>query len=150
TIVIDVKEKKIGAIIKIKEGYVNIDEFGKMVQVVSKFPKGNLPELINTNVDKYTPSQNVFKKQDQINAFNKCVGVIASSKEASVFKKIDMTNPYDIKLYTQNETVVSIGSTNNIEYKLGYAISILKEPQVKNQKGEVKILDNGTATFKKI
>ncbi|MEF9933726.1 MAG: FtsQ-type POTRA domain-containing protein [Clostridium sp.] len=150
TVVIDVKEKKIGAIIKMKEGYVNIDEFGKMVQVVSKFPGGNLPELINTGVDKYTPNQNVFKKQEQINAFNKCSNAIASSKECTVFKKIDMTSPYDIKLYTQNETVISIGSVNNIEYKLGYAISILNSSQVKNQKGEIKILDSGSATFKKI
>ncbi|MEG0370786.1 MAG: FtsQ-type POTRA domain-containing protein [Clostridium sp.] len=149
TIVIDVSEKKIGAAIKLQEGYVNIDENGKMVQIVSKFPEGKLPILINVPVTGYVANGSVFKKEEQVNALRECVKVLSKGEINSMFSSLDVSDPFNVIFISPKGNIVNIGSVNNIEYKIGYAISILNSDEVKNQTGEIKILDNGRATFKK-
>lgn len=148
-VTLDIKEKKIGAVIKLDEGYVNVDDNGKMVQIVSKFPEDKIPMLVNVPVKKYIPSGEVYEKEEQKSALKACLKVLTLDEVNSVFSSLDVSDPHNITLTTSEGVRVNIGSQDNIEYKLGYAISILNKEEVKNQKGYIKVLDDGIATFKK-
>ncbi|KMT21407.1 cell division protein FtsQ/DivIB [Clostridium cylindrosporum] len=149
SVTVDVTEKKIGAVINLKEGYVNVDENGKMVQVVSKFPQGKIPILEKIPVTKYVPNGFVFDKEEQRRALKTCIQVLDNREINSVFTALDVSDPFNITFTTSNGTRINIGTESNIDYKIGLAISILNKDEVKNQKGYIKILGNGTAAFKK-
>ena len=146
---VKVNEKKIGAFIKLNEGYVNIDDEGKMVQIVSESLEGKVPILKNIPINKYTPNEYVYNKVEQQEALKACLKLLDLKECHGVFKELDISDPYNIKLTSSTEVEFNVGSKVNIDYKISYALSILNSNDIKNQKGYVKVLDDGTATFKK-
>lgn len=148
SVTVDIKEKKISAGIKLKEGYVNVDENGKMVQKITNFPLGKLPLIENISAAEYKANANVYKDENQISALKECLAVIDNNQLNTVFAAVDVSDPFNIKLTTPSSIIVDVGSKNNINYKISLAISVLNSEEVKNKKGYMKVLDNGTATFK--
>lgn len=146
---VKINEKKIGAFIKLNEGYVNVDNDGKMVQIVSEPLEGKVPELKSIPVNKYTPNQYVYNKVEQQEALKACLKLLDIDECHGVFSALDVSDPYNIKLISSTGSEFNVGSKVNLDYKISYAISILNYDEVKNQKGYIKVLDDGTATFKK-
>jgi cell division protein FtsQ len=80
----------------------------------------------------------------------KSIFSITGSKECKgLFYSIDISDPYNIILTTKNGLQVRIGDWTNTDYKIGYVLMILKDPQVKSSKGYIQIEPEGTAVFKK-
>lgn len=150
TVVLDVEEKKIRGIVKIREGLINVDNEGKMVQIVNRFPKGLLPVLLETGVKKFVPGASIYPQGS-----NNCQALVAALSVSDYnetryqFYSIDVKDPFNIILRTNNGRIVKIGSWNNMEYKLSYAMAVLKSAEVKNLKGYIQLQENGEAVFKK-
>lgn len=149
SVTIDIKEKKIGAVIKLNEEYINIDEEGRMVQILSNFPKGKIPILQNVKISEYVPSGEIFENEDQKKALKACLSVLNIDEVKTIFSGLDVSDPFNIIFFTESGIRAYVGGSANMEYKISYVISILKRDEVKNQKGYIKVSDNGTATFKK-
>lgn len=150
TIIIEVVEKKIKGIIKFKNGFINIDENGKMVQIVNQFPNGKIPLILGIKVDKYLPDQYLIKNSpSQFDAL-KAVLTTSNYKESKYyFYSIDVSDPYNIIYITNDGKKVKIGDWTNIEYKIAYSISILKDKSIRGLKGFIQIQRDGSAVFKK-
>lgn len=144
---IKVVEKKIGAAIKLSEGYISVDSKGKMIQIVSEIPKG-IPILKNVDVKKYKLNEDVVKDKDKQKALIECLSVLVIDKTKNIFSEIDVSDPFNILFFTSTGIEASIGGYTNLEYKVSLLISTLKEETVKGKKGYIKVLDNGTASFK--
>lgn len=147
-IIIDVKEKKIGAAIKLPEGYVSVDDKGKMVQIVSNFPEGKIPILKNVDVKKYVLNEDVIKDKTKQNALKECLKVLVIDKTKGIFSEIDVSDPFNILLFTNSGVEANVGGYSNLEYKISFLISVLNDEKYKGKKGYIKVLENGTGSFK--
>lgn len=147
-IIIDVKEKKIGAAIKLSEGYVSIDDKGRMIQIVSNFPAEKIPILKNVDVKKYVLNEDVIKNKYKQDALKECLKVLVKDKTKAVFSEIDVSDPFNILFFTNSGIEANLGGYTDLEYKVSLLMSVLTEDRVKGKKGYIKVLDNGTASFK--
>jgi cell division protein FtsQ len=150
TIVIDVTEKKIKGIVKFKNGLINIDGEGKMVQIVSKFPNGKIPIILGIDVTKYVPNECLVKNNvTMLSALKSVLSVVDYNESKYYFYSINIKDPYNIIFKTNSGIIVKVGDWTNIEYKIAYAIEVLKSPTIKGLKGYVQIQPEGGAIFKK-
>ena len=150
TVIIEVVEKKIKGIVRFKNGFINIDENGKMVQIVNQFPNGKIPLILGFKVDNYVPNEYLIKNDTL--KFNALKAVLTTSnyKESKYyFYSIDIEDPYNIVYITNEKRIVKIGDWTNIEYKIAYTISILKNKSIMGLKGFIQIQPDGSAVFKK-
>lgn len=150
TVIVDVDEKKIRGVVKFKNGFINIDSEGKMVQIVNKFPKGKLPLILNTKVMEYVPNEYIYKEgSNEIHALTAALTVSDYNESRYYFNSIDVKDPFDIVLRTNSGRIVKIGDWTNMSYKIAYAISILKSPDIKGLNGYIQLQADGSAIFKK-
>jgi cell division protein FtsQ len=150
SIVLDVTEKKIKGIVKFKNGLINIDGEGRMVQIVNKFPNGKIPIIIGIDVTKYVPNEFLVKNDaNMLSALKSVLSVVDYNESKYYFYSIDIKDPYNIFFKTNSGIIVKVGDWTNIEYKIAYAIEVLKSPSIKGLKGYVQIQPEGGAIFKK-
>jgi cell division protein FtsQ len=150
TVIIDIVEKKIRGIVKFNNGLINIDANGKMVQIVNRFPNGKIPLIFGVKVNKFIPNQDLIKNDENKQAALIAAMTVSDYNESKyVFYSIDVNDPFNIILKTNNGHVIKIGDWTNINYKIAYAISILKSPEVKDFKGFIQIQSDGSAILKK-
>lgn len=149
-VVIDVIEKKIKGIVKLKNGLINIDGEGKMVQVVNKFPNGKIPIILGIEVSKYIPNEYIVKNDlTKLTALKSALTVADYDESKYYFYSIDIKDPFNIIFKTNSGIIVKVGDWTNMEYKIAYAIEVLKSPSIKGHKGFVQIQPEGGAIFKK-
>jgi cell division protein FtsQ len=150
SIVLDVTEKKIKGIVKFKNGLINIDGEGRMVQIVNKFPNGKIPIIIGIDVTKYVPNEFLVKNDaNMLSALKSVLSVVDYNESKYYFYSINIKDPYNIFFKTNSGIIVKVGDWTNIEYKIAYAIEVLKSPSIKGLKGYVQIQPEGGAIFKK-
>lgn len=147
SVTLTIEEKKIGAAIKLPEGYVSVDENGKMVKILTDFPVGKIPIIKNIDAKKYIPNQEVLKNEDQKNALKACLKVLNTDKAKSVFSEIDVQDPFNVRIFTSSGIEANIGNHVNVEYRISLVISMLNDDRIKNKKGYIVAMDSG-GTFK--
>lgn len=149
TIIINVQEKKVKALIRYDNTFINLDDKGNMIQTVNEFPDGSLPLIEGISVKQYVPGKSIANNNPVYDKVLKTVLSINDYKECkNMFYSINIGDPLRIILTTKNGTQICIGDCSNIEYKLSYAISILNNNEVKKNKGIIEILPEGTAVFR--
>lgn len=147
-VLIEIDEKKIKGIIKYNNVFINIDEDGKMVQVINKFPDGSMPLLEGVKIQQYIPGEYVFKSDEMKRKALKEVLCVTDFKESkNVINRIELIDSYNIILGTVYGIDISIGDSSNIEYKISYALSILNSKEIKGLKGYIQLNQDGTANF---
>lgn len=150
SVIINVTEKKIKGVIKYKNGLINIDGNGKMVQVVTHFPNGKIPMVLGVKVDQYLPNEYIIKNDpNKLLALKAALTVSDYNESKYVFYSVDVTDPFNIILKTNDGHIIKIGDWTNIDYKIAYAISIFKSPSITGLKGYFQLEADGSAVFKK-
>jgi cell division protein FtsQ len=150
SVTIEVTEKKIKGVVKYQNGFVNIDSEGRMVQIVTKFPNGKLPIIRGITIKQYLPGECLYKNDKNKLTALKAVLTIMDYKESRYFfKTVNVTDPFNITLQSNNGFTLKIGDWTNIDYKIAYAITIIKNSSVKGLKGYIQLQDDGSAIFKK-
>ena len=148
SIIIDVREKQIKALIKCQNAFINIDKNGRMVHLVNSFP-GALPLITGINITQFVPNKNIANDSTRQNAIIGALTVTDYAECKNLFNSIDVSDPYNIIFKTKNGLDINAGDWNNLEYKMSVAISIMNNSDVKGKKGCIEIQSDGTAVFKK-
>lgn len=150
TAIIEVTEKKIRGVVKFQNGLINIDSEGKMVQLVSTFPNGKIPMIIGVKVSQYKPNEELIKNdKDRLIALKSAMTISDYNESRYVFNSINISDPFNIVLIANDGHVVKIGDWTNMQYKIAYAVSILKSSSIKGLNGFIQIQSDGNAIFKK-
>ncbi|KRQ86584.1 Cell division protein DivIB [Caloramator mitchellensis] len=145
---VNVIEKKIRGVIKVENSFINIDDKGKMVQILDKFPNNKLLMIEGTKSNQYYPGVNVFQDEKLQSCLIEVLKISQINNKLGVVK-VNMNNPEDIILETKSGIKIHIGNYMNLDYKLGYAYSIMTNPSVRGQKGIIELHSDGVAVFKK-
>lgn len=142
TLIISLTEKKIRGLIKFQSSFINVDSKGKMVQVINKFPSGEIPLIEGVKVEKYEAGldlvngdllkQKTLEEMLLISDYKEFKGQIYS---------INIDNPYDIILKTTGGMTIKIGSSNDLGNKLTYAYNVLNSKEVKGKKGTLEVVE---------
>lgn len=149
-VVIEIKEKEVKGIIKYNNAFINVDEEGRMIQIINKFPDGSIPVINGVVVQQYVPNEYLYKADEAKKKALKAALSVTNYKECkNVINSINVADPYNITLGTIYGIDIKIADCTDIEYMLSYAFSILDNPDLKGKKGYVKINKDGTAIFKK-
>lgn len=149
TIVIDIKEKNIKGLFKLENSYINIDSEGRMVHIVNKFPNGKLPLIEGVKVEQYVQDERLIKDDEIKQRALLNVLTIPDYKECSgLFYSFNIEDPYKIILTTIDKTQINIGDYNNIDYKLGFALTLLNDSKIKGNKKYIEVYSDGTAVIK--
>lgn len=149
TVIINVEEKQIKGLVKLKTSFINIDKDGNMVQIVDKFPNGKVPLIEGIKVDQYILNKNIANGNEVVLSALTSVLKITDYKECkNLFYSIDLSDPYSITMKTKDGVLIKIGDWTNLEYKLAYALVVLQSPIAKENKGYIEIEPDGTAVFK--
>jgi cell division protein FtsQ len=141
TFVIRVREKQIKGLIKFQNSFINVDSNGKMVQVINKFPSGQIPLIEGINVEQYVPGLNLIKddkiKQDALEA----ILTVSDYKEYNgLIYSINIEDIYDITLKTIDGLFIKLGDWTDLNNKLEYAYNVLNSKDVKGKKGTIEVL----------
>lgn len=149
TVVLNVTEKKIRGVLKYKNGLINIDSQGRMVQVVDHFPNGKIPMILGVKVDKYKPNDYIIKNDvNKQSALTAAMTISDYNESRYIFYSIDVSDPFNIVLKANNGRIVKFGDWNNMEDKIALAISIVDSPSITGKSGYIQIQSDGSAIFK--
>lgn len=141
TLVIKVKEKQIKGLIKFQNSFINVDSKGKMVQVVNKFPNGEIPLIEGIKVEQYAPGLNLIKDDNIKQAALEAVLTVNDYNEYNgLIYSINIEDVYNITLKTMNGLFIKLGDWTDIGNKLTYAYNVLKSEKVKGKKGTIEVL----------
>lgn len=141
TLVVRVKEKKIKGMIKFQNSFINIDSKGKMVQVINKFPNGEIPLIEGIKVEQYAPGLNLINNDSIKQTSLEAVLEVSDYKEYNgLIYSINIEDSYNIILKTVNGLFIKIGDWTDLENKLAYAYNVLNSDNVKGKNGTIEVL----------
>lgn len=141
TLVIRVREKQIKGMIKFQNSFINVDSKGKMVQVINKFPNGEIPLIEGIKVEQYAPGLNLIKDDNIKQSALEAILTISDYKEYNgLIYSINIENVYNITLKTMDGLFIKLGDWTDIGNKLTYAYNVLKSEKVKGKKGTIEVL----------
>ncbi|MDF2672036.1 MAG: FtsQ-type protein [Clostridiales bacterium] len=141
TLVIRVIEKQIKGLIKFQNSFINVDNNGKMVQVINKFPNGEIPLIEGINVEQYVPGLNLIK-EDKIkqDALETILTLSDYEEYNGLIYSINIEDPYNITFKTMDGLFIKIGDWTDLNSKLTYAYNVLTSEAVKGKMGTIEVL----------
>lgn len=141
TLVIYVKEKQIKGMIKFQNSFINVDSSGKMVQVVNKFPSGELPLIEGINAEQYAPGMNLIK-DDSIRqeALVEILKLSDYKEYNGRIYSINIEDAYNITLKTMDGIFIKLGDWTDLENKLAYTYNVLKNKNIEGKKGIIEVI----------
>lgn len=146
---IDIIERDVMAVVPYLGSYLNIDEDGMIIQIDQLIKKREVPVLKGLKFS-------TFKIGEFLNIENKAqlgvtINVIKEMKNAGLIgqlDEIDVTDIQNIKLKTKGGINVSLGSEDNLNYKVGFMKTILEDVTKQKQKGTIELGNKGNPIFK--
>lgn len=141
TLVISVIEKQIRGLIRFQNSFINVDSKGKMVQVINKFPNGEIPLIEGINVEQYAPGLYLISedsiKQDTLET----ILTLSDYEEYNgLIYSINIEDAYNITLKTMDGLFIKIGDCTDLNNKLAYAYNVLNSEAVKGKSGTIEVL----------
>lgn len=149
TIELQIREKRIIGMIKFDNGFIQIDDQGKMVQMVTKFPDGKIPIIEGVTTVKFDHEIPITKDVNKMEAIKSIALIFDFVEYDGLIKSINIADPLSISFVTKDENTVFLGSSNDMEYKLTLAYNILRSDEVKEQKHFIYINSDGSASIQK-
>ncbi|CDF57831.1 cell division protein FtsQ/DivIB [Thermobrachium celere] len=147
-IVINIDEKDIKGIIRVKNYYVDIDSEGRMVHTVNKFPNGKLIYLEGIDAKDYVYNDYVAKDETKRKAVVEMLKLFNYPEIKQQIEKVDVADPFNVKIITKRGIDILIGDCSNLDYKISFAFTLLESQDLKDKKGWIEVSSDGTAVFK--
>ncbi|WP_161633606.1 cell division protein FtsQ/DivIB [Fervidicella metallireducens] len=149
-VIIDIKEKDIKGLIKLKNSFINVDGEGNMIQIVNQFPNCKLPLIEGVKLEEYEPNKSIIGRDENKLKALKSVLTLTDYKEyKKLIYSINISDPFNIKLTTINKMEIYIGDWNNMQYKLELAYYAMKNPALNGKTGVLEVMaEDGTVIFK--
>lgn len=146
-IIVDIKEKDVRGIVRLKNAFVDIDSKGRMVHTVNKFPDGKLILVEGIDVKEYIFNENVTNDERKLNALINILQLFVLENVKKDIEKVDIKDPYSVIIKTKKGIDIDVGDTSNLEYKISFAYTLLDNENVKGKQGIIKVSSDGTAVF---
>lgn len=141
TLVIRVREKQIKGLIKFQNSFINVDSKGKMVQVINKFPNGEIPLIEGIKVEQFAPGLNLINNDNIKQSALEAILTVSDYKEYNgLIYSINIEDVYNITLKTVNGLFIKLGDWTDLGNKLAYAYNVLNSKNVKGKKGTIEVL----------
>lgn len=147
-LVIDIKEKDIKGIIRVNNYFVDVDSQGRMIHTVNQFPNGKLIFIEGVNVKEYVYNNTIASDNIQLNAVVSVLKLFDFTQFKTNIQKVNVKDPYNIKIILKNGIEINIGDASNLEYKISYANTLINNESIKDKQGTIEISSDGTAVFK--
>lgn len=146
-IILTINEKDIKGIIKVKNYFVDIDSEGRMVHTINKFPNGKLIYLEGIDVKEYVFNEYVTSDTIKLKSIVEVLKIFTYPEIKSQIEKVNVKDPYNVNIVTKNGITICVGDCSNLEYKLSFAMTLLKSPELSGKKGTIDVSSDGTAVF---
>lgn len=141
TLVIRVKEKQIKGLIKFQNSFINVDSKGTMVQVINKFPNGEIPLIEGIKVEQFASGLNLINNDNIKQSALEAILTVSDYKEYNgLIYSINIEDVYNITLKTVNGLFIKLGDWTDLGNKLAYAYNVLNSKNVKGKKGTIEVL----------
>lgn len=141
TLIIMVREKQIKGLVKFQSSFINVDSNGKMVQVVNKFPSGEIPLIEGIIVEQYAPGLNLIEEDKIKQEALKAILTISDYEEYNkLIYSINIEDSYNITLKTMSGLFIKIGDWTDLDNKLTYAYNVINSEAIKGKKGTIEVL----------
>ncbi|SHE54880.1 MULTISPECIES: cell division protein FtsQ/DivIB [Caloramator] len=146
-ILLTIEEKDIKGIIRVKNYFVDIDSEGRMVHTINKFPNGKLIYLEGIDAKEYVFNEYVTSDSVKLKSIVEILKIFSYIDIKSQIEKVDVKDPYNVNIITKSGINICVGDCSNLEYKLSFAMTLLKSPELSGKKGTIDISSDGTAVF---
>lgn len=146
-IIVDIKEKDVRGIVRLKNYFVDIDSKGRMIHTINKFPDGKLILIEGIDVKEYVFNEYLTKDEIKLNALVNILKLFELQNVKKDIDRVDIKDPYSVIIKTKKGIDIDVGDTSNLEYKISFAYTLLENENVKGKQGIIKVSSDGTAVF---
>ncbi len=150
TLIVEVVEKEIGAVLKSGEKYCYIDREGNLIETIENIKDKNL-NYITLEADYNIEKNNIleYKNREYLKRIPYLLDCINKENLHKSFIKIDMKNEDIISLYNKDNIKFTLENKNDLEYDISRVVEILVDLQSKRVNGgEVDLTHKNYAIFK--
>ena len=143
-ITIEVKERRVDAVLKLMDKLIFIDREGRVLDISSNLdPKGKL-EIFGMSVAGYTLGEPLAAHDPyQLAALEQVLKAVCGEEESS-FSWIDISEPLDVRLFTPDNLMVRIGQVTELEAKLLLSKNAIFEISKSGRRGGTLDVTNGS------
>jgi len=145
---IDIIEREIMAYVPYVGSYLNIDEDGMILEInrAIKYPDFPVVKGLKFETFKVGECLNIENKEQ----FKITTMLIKEIKNAGILNQvseIDVTNLSNIRLQIKEGIKANLGDSDNMNYKISFARSIIEDVKKQNIKGTIEMSHKGNPVF---
>lgn len=137
-IIIHVEESGVSSVVKSGNKYIALSSSGKILDVLDSNPAGAIL-LKGIRLSSAQVSSNLVFKDDSQKSLLNQINQSIEQNNFSGITEIDLTNMVNIALTYDNRIKVILGTSNDIDYKIRTAKSILINKIDKNESGTLDV-----------
>lgn len=146
-IIVEVKEKDVRGIVRLKNAFIDIDSKGRMIHTINKFPDGKLILIEGIDVKEYNFNEYVTTDAVKLSALVNVLVLFDYPEIKKDIDRVDIKDAYSVIIKTKKGIDIDVGDTSNLEYKISFAYTLLGNENVKGKQGIIKVSSDGTAVF---
>lgn len=148
-VVIDIIEREIMAYVPYVGSYLNIDEEGMILEINPAMKNPGLPLVKGLKFETFKVGELLdVENKEQFSTATLLIKEIRNAKMLELVSEMDITDPSNIKLKIKDGIKANLGSTDNMNYKIGFVKSIIEDVKNQNLKGTIEMSHNGNPVFK--
>ena len=146
---IDIIEREIMAYVPYVGSYLNIDEDGMILEINPAIKRLDLPVVKGLKFETFKVGEclNIENKEQ----FSTTTLLIREIKNAGILNQvseIDVADLSNIRLKISEGIKANLGGTDNMNYKISFARSIIEDVKKQNLKGTIEMSHKGNPVFK--
>lgn len=124
TVNINVIEAEIASYVKMKDKYVYIDRFGKVLEISKVPPSTQAPILTGFDIKTAKVNEVIqLKKQERIEAFKTLYVYLNASDFKDILTMINVSDTGKISYTINNTLEIIVGDCENLDYKINFLAS---------------------------
>lgn len=148
-VVIDVIEREIMAYVPYVGSYLNIDEEGMILEINPAIKRPDLPMVKGLKFETFKVGEHLsIENKEQFSAVTLLIKEIKNAGMLNVISEIDVSDLSNIRLKIKEGITANLGGTDNMDYKIGFARSIVEDVKKQNLKGTIEMGHKGNPVFK--
>ncbi len=147
-VVIDIIEREIMAYVPYVGSYLNIDDEGMILEINPAIKRPDLPVVKGLKFDTFKVGEHLnIKNKEQLSATTLLIKEIKNAGILNVVSEIDVSDLSNIKLKIKDGIKANLGGTDNLNYKINFARSIVEDIKKQNLKGTIEMGHKGNPVF---
>lgn len=148
-VIIDIIEREIMAYVPYVGSYLNIDEEGMILEIDPAIKHPDLPVVKGLEFETFKVGECLnIENKEQFSTVTMLIREIKNADMIKMVSEIDVADLSDIKLKIREGIQVNLGDTDNMNYKISFAKSIIEDAKKQNIKGTIEMGHKGNPVFR--